>query len=100
MKRRVAISSIGAAALAAALPHAGFAQARPLRFIVPYPPGGPLDIVARALAEKTKETLGVVIVENRAGAGGNIGADAAAKSAPDGTTIVMSMRCRARRPGS
>jgi len=89
LKRRVAISSIGAAALAAALPHAGFAQARPLRFIVPYPPGGPLDIVARALAEKTKESLGVVIVENRAGAGGNIGADAAAKSAPDGTTIVM-----------
>jgi len=89
LKRRVAISSIGAAALAAALPHAGFAQARPLRFIVPYPPGGPLDIVARALAEKTKESLGVVIVENRAGAGGNIGADATAKSAPDGTTIVM-----------
>jgi hypothetical protein len=48
LRRRVAIASIGAAALAAALPRAGFAQAKPLRFIVPYPPGGPLDIVARA----------------------------------------------------
>jgi tripartite-type tricarboxylate transporter receptor subunit TctC len=65
------------------------AQGKPLRLIVPYPPGGPLDIVARSLAEKVKESLGVVIVDNRAGAGGNIGADAAAKSAPDGTTIVM-----------
>ena len=89
MRRRVAVASIGAVALVAALPRAGFAQAKPLRFIVPYPPGGPLDIVARSLAEKTKESLGVVIVENRAGAGGNIGADAAAKAAADGTTIVM-----------
>jgi len=89
VRRRVAVATIGAAALAAALPRVAFAQSRPLRFIVPYPPGGPLDIVARLLAEKTKESLGVVIVENRAGAGGNIGADAAAKSAPDGTTIVM-----------
>ena len=65
------------------------AQARPIRFVVPYPPGGPLDIVARALAETVKDSLGVVIVENRAGAGGNLGADAVAKAAPDGTTIVM-----------
>ncbi len=87
MTRRRAIGAIGAAALLAAMP--GVALAKPLRFIVPYPPGGPLDIVARSLAEKVKESLGVVIVENRAGAGGNIGADAAAKAAPDGTTIVM-----------
>jgi len=65
------------------------AQGKPLRFIVPYPPGGPLDIVARALVDKVKESLGVVVVENRAGAGGNLGADAAAKAAPDGSTIVM-----------
>ncbi|MDQ6640555.1 MAG: tripartite tricarboxylate transporter substrate-binding protein [Pseudomonadota bacterium] len=89
MTRRGALGTIGAAALVAALPRAAFAQAKPLRFIVPYPPGGPLDIVARSLAEKTKESLGVVIVDNRAGAGGNIGADAAAKAAPDGATIVM-----------
>jgi tripartite-type tricarboxylate transporter receptor subunit TctC len=67
----------------------GFAQPRPIRLIVPYPPGGPLDIVARALAEKVKDSLGTVIVENRPGAGGNVGADLAAKSAPDGATIVM-----------
>jgi tripartite-type tricarboxylate transporter receptor subunit TctC len=65
------------------------AQAKPIRLIVPYPPGGPLDIVARALAERVKDSLGTVIVENRAGAGGNLGADAAAKAAPDGSTIVM-----------
>src|SRR6202008_2859695 len=65
------------------------AQARPLRFVVPYPPGGPLDIVARALADKVKDSLGTVIVENKPGAGGNLGADAVAKAAPDGSTIVM-----------
>jgi tripartite-type tricarboxylate transporter receptor subunit TctC len=73
---------------AAALP-AWAQQNKTLRLIVPYPPGGPLDIAARALAEKVKDTLGTVIVDNRAGAGGNIGADAAAKAAPDGNTIVM-----------
>src|SRR4051795_1052108 len=75
------------------LPSTAWAQlpstARQIRLIVPYPPGGPLDIVARALADKVKDSLGVVIVENRPGAGGNLGADAAAKAAPDGHTIVM-----------
>ena len=56
---------------------------------MPYPPGGPLDIVARALAEKVKDSLGTVVVENKPGAGGNLGADLVAKAAPDGTTIVM-----------
>ena len=65
------------------------AQTKPIRLIVPYPPGGPLDIVARALADKVHDSLGNVIVDNRPGAGGNLGADAAAKAAPDGTTIVM-----------
>lgn len=74
----------------ATLPRA-FAQpaARPVRLIVPYPPGGPLDIVARALAERVKDTLGTVVVENRPGAGGNLGADLAARAAPDGATLVM-----------
>ena len=89
MKRRAALGRLGLAALAGALPGGALAQARPLHFIVPYPPGGPLDIVARALADKAKDSLGVIVVENRAGAGGNIGADAAAKAPPDGTTIVM-----------
>jgi tripartite-type tricarboxylate transporter receptor subunit TctC len=65
------------------------AQTKPIRLIVPYPPGGPLDIMARALAEKVHDTLGTVIVDNRPGAGGNLGADLVAKAAPDGNTIVM-----------
>ena len=70
---------------------AGMAQAQPktIRLIVPYPPGGPLDIVARALAEKVQASLGNVIVENRPGAGGNLGADLVAKAAPDGHTLLM-----------
>ena len=68
---------------------AGAQTAKPIRLIVPYPPGGPLDIVARALAEKVQPTLGTVIVDNRPGAGGNLGADLAAKAAPDGTTLVI-----------
>lgn len=63
---------------------------KPLRFIVPYPPGGPLDTTARLLAEKVRPALGQqVIVENKSGAGGNIGADLVAKAAPDGYTLVM-----------
>ena len=89
MTRRRALLALGAATLAAGVPGLARAQTRPIRFIVPYPPGGPLDILARSLADKVKDSLGVVIVDNRAGAGGNIGADVAAKAAPDGTTIVM-----------
>lgn len=87
----------GCAALAAAL--ALFALAgpvvaqsypsRPIRLVVPYPPGGPLDAAARALAERVKEPLGVVIVENKPGAGGNLGVDQVAKSAPDGYSLVI-----------
>jgi len=60
---------------------------KPIRLIVPYPPGGPLDTAGRALAERVKDSLGTVVVENRPGAGGNIGVDQLAKSAPDGYTI-------------
>jgi tripartite-type tricarboxylate transporter receptor subunit TctC len=63
--------------------------ARPIRLIVPYPPGGPLDVVARLLATAVKDSLGPVLVDNKPGAGGNLGADLAAKAAPDGQTIVM-----------
>ena len=90
MRRRAALAALGAGALvAAAAPEAVHAQSKAIRFIVPYPPGGPLDLVARALADKAKDSLGVIVVDNRPGAGGNIGADIAAKAAPDGTTIVM-----------
>ena len=77
------------AALACPLARPAWAQARPIRLIVPYPPGGPLDIVARALAEKVKDSLGPVVVENRPGAGGNLGMDLVAKAAPDGLTLGM-----------
>ena len=63
------------------------AQTKPIRLIVPYAAGGPIDVTARALAERVKDSLGPVIVENRPGAGGNIGADAVAKAAPDGSVI-------------
>ena len=64
-----------------------FAQTKVTRLIVPYAPGGPIDVTARLVAERVKESLGTVVIENRPGAGGNIGADAVAKAAPDGLTI-------------
>jgi tripartite-type tricarboxylate transporter receptor subunit TctC len=64
-----------------------WAQGKPMRIVVPYAPGGPIDVTARLLAERVQATLGTVIIENRPGGGGNIGADAVAKSAPDGLTI-------------
>ena len=64
-----------------------WAQARPIRIIVPYAPGGPIDVTARALAERVKDSLGTVIIENRPGAGGNLGADLVAKATPDGLTL-------------
>jgi tripartite-type tricarboxylate transporter receptor subunit TctC len=63
---------------------------RPIRLVVPYPPGGPLDIMARAIGQKLTEAWNQpVIVDNRAGAGGNIGADLVAKSPADGYTLLM-----------
>lgn len=80
---------LGAAALAA-VPAWGQARfpARPIRLIVPYPPGGTTDIQARVIAQKMQELAGIsVIVENKAGAGGNIGVDAVLKAPRDGYTI-------------
>ncbi len=92
MNRRTLIACI-AAALAAA-PIAASAQSaaypsKPIRLIVPYPPGGPLDTAARTLAERVKDSLGTVVVENRPGAGGNIGVDFVAKQPADGYTLVI-----------
>ena len=70
-----------------------FAQAadypsKPIRFIVPYTPGGTTDLVARTVGQKVSEKLGQpVLIDNRGGAGGNIGMDAVAKAPPDGYTI-------------
>ena len=63
------------------------AQNKPIRLIVPYAAGGPIDVTARALAERVKDSLGPVIIDNKPGAGGNLGADLVAKAAPDGLTI-------------
>ena len=64
--------------------------AKPIRLIIPYSPGGTADLLARTIGQKMAASLGQqIIVDNRPGAGGNIGADLAAKAAPDGYTIVM-----------
>ena len=82
-RRHLVISA--AAALAA--PTLALAQARPIRLVVPYAPGGPIDVTARLMAERVKDSLGTVIIDNKPGGGGNIGADIVAKAAPDGLTI-------------
>jgi tripartite-type tricarboxylate transporter receptor subunit TctC len=87
LNRRLWLQSAAAVGASLALP--GWAATQPLKLVVPYPPGGPLDAIARLLADKAKQAFGTVIVENRPGAGGNLGADHVAKSAPDGHTIVM-----------
>ena len=79
--------------LAMALPLSAIAQAyptKPIKMIVPFPAGGTTDIVARIIAQKMTESMGQpVTVDNKGGAGGNIGADLMAKAAPDGYTIMM-----------
>jgi tripartite-type tricarboxylate transporter receptor subunit TctC len=85
MQRRSLITAIALLPLAA--PLAAQAQARTTRIIVPFAAGGPIDVTARILAERVKDTLGTVIIENRPGGGGNIGVDAVAKAAPDGLTL-------------
>src|SRR5437016_12474420 len=74
---------------------------KPLRFILPFPPGGPTDILGRLIGERLASSLGQpVIVENRGGAGGNVGAEAAAKSAPTATPSCSRRRRLRSAPAS
>jgi tripartite-type tricarboxylate transporter receptor subunit TctC len=81
---------VGAALLLTASVHAQTYPAKPIRLICPFPPGGAVDIASRAIAQELSKTLGQsVVVENKPGAGGNIGGAEAARSAPDGYTLFM-----------
>ncbi len=85
MHRRQLLAAFAAAPL---FPHAAFAQDKPLRIVVPFPPGGATDIAGRALQEPLQRILGQsVVVENRAGAGGSIGMAEVARAAGDGLTV-------------
>ena len=88
--RRRSILLVGMLLIAALPAAAQQYPARPIRFIAPFPPGGGVDIVARAVGEKLSSRLGqAIVVENKPGAGTTIGTEAAAKSAPDGYTILI-----------
>lgn len=92
-RRRVlaaAAALLGAVVLPAQAQNAQNYPNRPVRLIVPFPPGGPVDTTARILGQKLSEQWGQpVIVENKPGANGSIGADVAARSAPDGYTLFV-----------
>jgi len=80
----------GAASLMAGTALAQAYPVKPIRFVAAFPAGGPSDIVARAIGRRMSEVLGQsVVIENRTGAGGNIGAEAVAKAAPDGYTVLL-----------
>lgn len=91
MQHRRSLLAVGLGATAGWLARPALAQAlpsRPLRLIVPYPPGGAVDLAGRLIGDALRERLGQpVVVENCSGAGGNIGVAAAAKAAPDGHTL-------------
>ncbi len=101
--RRQAVRLLGITAAMPALVPAAQAQPRwpdrPIRIIVPYPPGGSTDPVARLLASELQNRLGQpVVVENRAGAAGSIGTEAVARAAPDGTTFLFHTSVLATEP--
>ena len=94
LKALVAAALLGTAAIA----NAAFPE-KPLRLVVPFPPGGTTDVVARHVAPKVAEILGQpVIVENKGGAGGSIGTEMVAKSPPDGYTMLMATNSHTANP--
>jgi tripartite-type tricarboxylate transporter receptor subunit TctC len=92
--RRIALSAIvilalGAGVVAPAAAQPGGYPARPVKLVVPFPPGGPVDVSARIISQHLPRTLGqTVVVENRAGAAGTLGAKAVAGAEPDGYTLL------------
>jgi tripartite-type tricarboxylate transporter receptor subunit TctC len=89
----LAMCVIAAAAAAQNYPH------KTIRMIVPFPAGGPTDVIARMVGQKLTESTGqAVVIDNRGGSGGNIGADIVAKSAPDGYTLLMAIVSHAINP--
>jgi tripartite-type tricarboxylate transporter receptor subunit TctC len=85
MDRRAFIATLAATSALPAAP--ALAQGKPIRIVVPFAAGGPIDVTVRLLAEKVRDTLGTVIIDNKPGAGGNIGVELVAKAAPDGMTL-------------
>jgi tripartite-type tricarboxylate transporter receptor subunit TctC len=86
VKRWLLVAALAVSAHAAAQPY----PAKPVRIVVPFPPGGPTDVVARGVAQKMTEGLGqTVVIENRGGAGGALGTELVAKSPADGYTVLM-----------
>ena len=100
--RRIIQLRAAGAMLLAVVATSAFAQAypaKPAKVVVPYPPGGPTDIVARVVSQKLSEQMGQqFVVENRPGAGGNIGAEAVAKSPADGYTLLVATTAHAINP--
>ncbi|WP_431267403.1 Bug family tripartite tricarboxylate transporter substrate binding protein [Dankookia sp. P2] len=89
MRRRPLLAALGIGLVAPALAQEAW-PARPVRIIVPFPPGGTVDILGRLTASWLQEATGQsFIVENRSGAGGNIGATAVARAQPDGYALLM-----------
>ena len=86
------VCSPGYVVLASSLASAQIYPSRPVRIVVPFPPGGPLDLIGRAIADRMQADLKQpFIIENKAGAGGNLGSDAVAKSDPDGYTLLLGL---------
>ena len=86
MRTILAAMALAASAFASAQDY----PSRPVRIIVPYPPGGPTDVIVRVVGNRLGESLGQpVVIENRAGASGMIGAELVAKAPPDGYTLLV-----------